>query len=396
MSAPSRRLRVVQVSFHLDAERRAADALLKAWPTLPAVAAAAASEDVEVIVVQAAHASQRVEMDGVAYYFVQNETRTRMRVVDRVATLKPDIVHVQGLGFVRQMRPLVRALRGVPILVQDHGSVLPSGWRRYAWRWAYDGIAGVAFTAREQVVPWKQAKVLRANLPVFDVLEGSSDFTPGDRDAARVATAMFGDPCILWTGRLDVNKDPLMMLGAFEQASKRLPDARLWCCFGTSPLLAEVERRIASSAALRERVVLLGARPHEELELRFRAADFFVQASHREGSGYSVIEALACGTTPLVTDIPAVRKIVGDAGSLTAIDDASALAEAMVVWAARDRASLRRAARARFDNALTFEVLGKELRAAYSTLAGSVDHSRGGTRRELSDDYVHASVEASQ
>jgi glycosyltransferase involved in cell wall biosynthesis len=142
--------------------------------------------------------------------------------------------------------------------------------------------------------------------------------------------------------------------------------------------------------------VLLGGRPHHELELRFRAADFFVQASHREGSGYSVIEALACGTTPLVTDIPAVRKIVGDVGSLTPVDDAPALTEAMVAWAARDRASLRRAARARFESALTFDVLGKELRAAYATLSGSVDHVRAGAPRELAAGFAHANAQASQ
>jgi len=392
MSAPTRRLRVVQVSFHLDAERRAAELLLRAWPTLPAVATAALSEDVEVVVVQAAHTSQRLEREGVPYHFVDDQTRTRAQVICRVATLEPDVVHVQGLGFVRQMRPLARALRSVPILVQDHGSVLPSGLRRHAWRWAYDGIAGVAFTAREQAAPWKQAKILRAELPVFEVLEGSSDFTPGDRDAARAATAMFGDPCLLWTGRLDANKDPLMMLSAFEQAATRLPDARLWCCFGTSPMLEEVEQRIASSRVLSERVVLLGARPHDELELRFRAADFFVQASHREGSGYSVIEALACGTTPLVTDIPAVRKIVGDAGSLTPVDDAPALAEAMVAWSTRDRDSLRRAARARFESALTFEVLGAELRAAYATLAGSVARDRVSTSFATAGELVHANA----
>jgi glycosyltransferase involved in cell wall biosynthesis len=396
MSAPSRRLRVVQVSFHLDTERRAADSLLRAWPTLPAVAAAAASEEVEVVVVQAAHASQRIEHDGVTFHFVDDQSRTRALVIDQVIGLKPDAVHVHGLGFARQMRPLARALRGIPMLVQDHGSVLPTGWRRQAWRWAYSSIAGVAFTAREQAGLWKDAKILRANLPVFEVLEGSSDFTPGDRDSARVATAMIGNPCLLWTGRLDANKDPLMMLAAFEQAAQRLPDARLWCCFGTSPLLAEVEQRIASSAALSERVVLLGTRPHAELEVRFRAADFFVQASHREGSGYSVIEALACGATPLVTDIPAVRKIVGDAGSLTPVDDAGALCEAMVAWAARDRASLRMAARARFDDALTFDVVGRQLRAAYSALAGSVAHARVSAPEDVTAELAPANAEASR
>lgn len=377
MSAPSRRLRVVQVSFHRDAERRGAESLLRAWPTLPAVAAAAASAGVDVSVVQAAHAPEIIERDGVTFHFVDDAGRTPTRVIECVASLEPDVVHVQGLGFPRQMRPLARALPGVALLVQDHGSIVPAGWRRRAWQWAYGCLGGVAFTANDQATPWMQAKILRADLPVFEVLESSTVFTPGDREAARHAAAMFGEPCLFWTGRLDANKDPLTMLAAFERAAARLPGARLWCCFGASPLLSVVEQRIASSALLAERVVLLGTRPHAELELRFRAADFFVQTSHREGSGYSLLEALACGTTPLVTDIPAMRKIVGEVGSVTPVGDADALGDAIVAWAGRDQSLLRRAARARFDEALTFEVIGTQLRAAYETLADSSAITRG-------------------
>jgi glycosyltransferase involved in cell wall biosynthesis len=212
---------------------------------------------------------------------------------------------------------------------------------------------------------------LRPDLPVFEILEGSTEFTPGDREAARRQTGITGTPALLWTGRLDANKDPLTVLDAFALAAPRLPDARLWCCFGQAPLLDEVQRRVASDPLLKERVTLLGFRPHDELVQHFRAADFFVQLSHREGSGYSVIEALACGTTPLVSDIAALRRIVGDAGSLTPVGDAKALAAAMMDWATRDQATLRREARRQFDDQLTFARLGRDLRLAYETLARS-------------------------
>ena len=363
-------LRVVQVSFHADVHRRSADSLLRVWPTLPAVAIAASRAGANVTVVQRAHRDEVVERHGVPFHFMDDMDGRPDRVIERVRSLVPDVIHIQGLHFPRAVRRLSRAMPGVPLLVQDHGTVVPTGWRASAWRWAHRSLAGVTFTAREQALPWKQAKVLRADLPVFEVLESSSDFAPGDREEARRITHMFGDPCLLWTGRLDANKDPLTMLAAFERAAANLPDARLWCCYGEAPLLDAVQRRIADSPVLRERVVLLGTRPHEELELRFRAADFFIQTSHREGSGYSLLEALACGTTPLVTNIPAMRQIVGRAGSLTPVGDAGALAEAIVQWASRDAASRRAEARARFDDALGFEVVGRQLRGAYESIVG--------------------------
>jgi glycosyltransferase involved in cell wall biosynthesis len=364
----SRRLRVVQVSFHADVERRDGESLLRAWPTLPAVTDAVARADVDVTVVQRAHRQETIERAGVSYHFVDEPRRRPTRVLECVAALKPDVVHAHGLTFPRAVRSLSRVVPGVPLLVQDHGSVPPTGWRSRAWRWAYRSLAGVAFTAREQATSWKRAKILRADLPVFEVLESSTHFTPGDREAARRATNMFGEPCLLWTSRLNDNKDPLTMLAAVEQAARTLPGLRLWCCFGEAPLLDVVKQRIARAPALAERVILLGARPHQEMESRFRAADFYLQTSHREGSGYSLIEALACGATPLVTDIPATRQIVGGIGSLTPVGDSRSLGDAIVAWAARDQRTLRRAARARFDEVLTFDAIGRQLRSAYETL----------------------------
>ena len=361
-------VRVVQVSFHADAGRRSAETLLSVWPTLPAVALAASRAGVTVTVVQRAHRDEIVVRQGVDFHFVNDVARAADRVIERVHALAPDVIHVQGLNDPRGVRQLFRRVPGVPLLVQDHGAEVPTGWRAHAWRWAHRSLAGVTFTAREQASPWKRAKVLRADLPVFEVLESSSEFTVGDRREAQRRTQMFGDPCVLWTGRLDANKDPLTMLAAFEWAAVRLPAARLWCCYGDAPLLDAVQRRIAASAVLTERVVLLGTRPHEELEHRFRAADFFVQMSHRESSGYSLIEALACGTTPLVTDISSARRIVGEAGSLSPVGDARSLAEAMVTWASRDASSLRAAARAQFDAALSFDVVGRQLRHAYESV----------------------------
>ncbi|HUK20020.1 MAG TPA: glycosyltransferase family 4 protein [Gemmatimonadales bacterium] len=217
------------------------------------------------------------------------------------------------------------------------------------------------------------ARALRRDLPVFEVVEGSSPFIPGDVAAARNATGLRGDPCLLWVGNLDANKDPLLVLNAVSQFAEHSPGVRLYMCFRHGPLLANVRQRIATDPRLSNRVVLLGEIRYPVIQAHFQAADFLVQASHAEGSGYGVIEALACGTTPIVTDIPSFRRITGDGrrGALVPLDDVDAFAAALRDWCGRDRAALRQQARAHFERELSFDAIGRQLRSVYDHVAGT-------------------------
>lgn len=370
------------MSFYSDTLGRDAATLIDAWPTLRGVPAGVARAGVDVTIVQAAARRETLECGGATFHFIDDDRaaplrlgggiaipRRPRRLLDFVASLEPDVVHLNGFIYPLAVWQLARKLRGVPLLIQDHASRVPRGLRRQAWRAACRPLAGVAFTSREQALPFFESRVFRPELPVFEVMEGSSLFAPGDLEAARERTGIHGDPCFLWTGHLVPGKDPLTAIDAFRLAAQKLPGARLWCCFGKASLREVVSRRIADDPMLHGRVRLLGWQPYSEMEHFYRAADFFVQASLSEGSGYSIIEALSCGTTPLVTDIPGMRRVVGGAGSLTPVGDPQALADAMVLWAARDRAALRRDARAWFESALSFDVIGRELRAVYETLA---------------------------
>jgi glycosyltransferase involved in cell wall biosynthesis len=60
---------------------------------------------------------------------------------------------------------------------------------------------------------------------------------------------------------------------------------------------------------LKNSIILKGKADHSQLEHWFNAADFYISASHKEGSGYALIEAMACGCIPIVTPIPSFIKI---------------------------------------------------------------------------------------
>ena len=176
---------------------------------------------------------------------------------------------------------------------------------------------------------------------------------------------------MLWIGHLNENKDPLTILQAFSKTLGRLPDPHLWFCYREAPLLARVQARLAADPELASRVHLLGPVPHKSVELLCRAADFFMLASRRESCGFALLEALACGATPIVSDIPAFREITahGAIGALCKPADVNAFARALLALAARSNQSARAEATAHFKSELSFPILGKKLLAAYEALA---------------------------
>jgi glycosyltransferase involved in cell wall biosynthesis len=230
----------------------------------------------------------------------------------------------------------------------------------------------VVFTARDQARPFVEAGALGASVPILEVIEASSTFTPGDRHAARGASGVDGDPALLWVGRLDPNKDPMRVLDAVEIAMGRLPGLRLWCLFDAAPLGTAVRERLGRHPALSRGVRLVGPVPHRQVEAFCRAADLFVLGSHREGSGYALIEALACGVTPVVTDIPSFRRITrdGKVGELVPVDDAGRMAEAIVKQSGRIGEASRRRVREHFERCLSETAVADELRNAYAVLTG--------------------------
>jgi glycosyltransferase involved in cell wall biosynthesis len=287
-----------------------------------------------------------------------------------VAGLQPQVFHAHGLGFPRETAALHALAPHVPVILQDHADRVPRLWKRAGWRRGMAHVAGVVFCAHEQALPFVKSGVLPRAVRVFEYAGTSTRFMPGDQAQARAATGLYGDPCVLWVGHLNSNKDPLTILRGLRDCAAQLPDLHLWCCFGTAPLMDEVRDEIARSPSLVERVHLLGAVPHERIEHLMRAADLFVLGSHREGSGVSLIESLAVGLTPAVSDIPSFRAITGQGavGAVWKCGDSQAFSRALLRVAAQPRGVARAAARAHFERELSFAAGGVRLRDAYCDL----------------------------
>src|SRR4051812_5340136 len=134
----SRRLRVVQVTFDVDAGRRAPEALLAERSTLIETAIALEQSGVEPYLVAAAHEDWSTERNGVYFEFLNDQgalpvdvgsgirlPRRPTRIIRRIGALAPDVVHVHGLHHPMAVRQLAAAIAPVPVLAQDHGNRPP-------------------------------------------------------------------------------------------------------------------------------------------------------------------------------------------------------------------------------------------------------------------------------
>lgn len=128
-------------------------------------------------------------------------------------------------------------------------------------------------------------------------------FAPMPRGEAKAALGIDG-PLVVSIGNLI----PLKGHHILVEAMKALPDVHLLIA-GRGPEAEALERQI-DDAGLAGRVRLLGALPHADLPALLAAADVMALPSASEGLANVWVEALACGTPIVITDVGGARDVV--------------------------------------------------------------------------------------
>lgn len=149
---------------------------------------------------------------------------------------------------------------------------------------------------------------------------------------------------IFFSSRVAPEKDAATLLAAFRMLLEEGHD--LWLLHRSG---GHVEfKEAADKAGVAARLLASDAvHPHRELPDYYRASDLCVQASREEGLGFSVLEALACGTPVVAAHVGGLRETIieGETGWSYAPGDAAALARA-IEDALRDTEEAARRARA--------------------------------------------------
>lgn len=176
---------------------------------------------------------------------------------------------------------------------------------------------------------------------------------PGVERAGRAAETPFGQPLkLLAVGAISPRKGYDVLIRALEPIAG-LP----WRLTIAGTVLdpgafAALERQVAA-AGLSDRVAFAGALTDAELDALYRDSDLFVMASHYEGYGMALTEALARGL-PIVTTRsgPAAEALPDGAAQKCAVGDAGDLAGS-IAYLMGDTSARRRHADAAWAAAQT-------------------------------------------
>ncbi len=136
---------------------------------------------------------------------------------------------------------------------------------------------------------------------------------------------------VVYVGRLDEQKKLPWMLEAFARVSARRPEVR-FALIGDGPLREEVARRVGE-LGLREKTKLCGRLPVSGVLEWMQAGDVFPMTSEVEGLPCALIEAMASGLVPVVSDIPAHSQLIehGTHGLLTEVGNPEATAQNLLL-----------------------------------------------------------------
>ena len=143
-------------------------------------------------------------------------------------------------------------------------------------------------------------------------------FHPEDKTQARAAFGMNDQFAIASVGHLIERKGHHLVIEALVQ----IPDAELYIAGG-----GEEEARLralADQLGVTERVHFLGAMPQARLRTLYSAVDCLVLASSREGWANVLLEAMACGTPVVATNVWGTPEVVAAPEAGVLMDERSA------------------------------------------------------------------------
>jgi len=257
----------------------------------------------------------------------------------------PTVVTVHDLSLFRQSQThedenVRRGKRRIPLMARRATRI----------------IAPSEFTKREviQHLGVREDKIR----VIFEAARDGMRPLPAEECQAAFAKYNIRPPYLLYVGTIEPRKNLLTLVRAYDELLKKTEHRpQLVLCGGRGWLFDEVFK-LVEALQLQDQIRFTGYVADEDLPALYSAAEIFVYPSLYEGFGLPPLEAMACGTPAITSNVSSLPEVVGNAGLMHAPEDSRALASHIATLlgdvTAREhfkRAGLEQAARFSWDRA---------------------------------------------
>jgi glycosyltransferase involved in cell wall biosynthesis len=178
------------------------------------------------------------------------------------------------------------------------------------------------------------------------------------------------DHFLLYVGMIEPRKNLSTLLKAFAKVADQMPDHRL-VIVGPKGWMVDNIHQQTDQLRISDKVYFTGYVERDDLPLIYNLAEVFIYPSTYEGFGLPVLEAMACGTPVISSNVSSMPEILGDAGVLIAPNNPQALGQSLLDLIndpmERQRLSLKGLERA---SAFTWEHTAEKTIAVYRHVFG--------------------------
>lgn len=135
-------------------------------------------------------------------------------------------------------------------------------------------------------------------------------------------------PFIVYLGVLDFRKGIVNILDAFEMIKPKFPDLKLVLAGDLNPFVTSIPERLDGYKYIDD-VIRTGFVSDEQKRVLLSSAEAFLFPSEYEGFGIPVLEAMACGSPVITTNVSSLPEVGGDAALYVTPKQPEELAEAI-------------------------------------------------------------------
>ncbi len=187
-------------------------------------------------------------------------------------------------------------------------------------------VIAVSEATKADIVDVFEIDPERIDVTHLGVSDGLSPLADDERESFRRGNDL-GRPAILFLGTLEPRKNLPNLLRAFDLIAAET-DAELILGGAQGWLPAEFDMAMAG-VQHRDRIRLTGFIPESDLRSWLGAVDLFAFPSRYEGFGIPPLEAMACGTPVVASNVSALPEVLGDAARYADPDDVESIAAAL-------------------------------------------------------------------